>query len=266
MLVACTMLVFGLVASVAGALLWGSSVRAHEKQAFQTTATDVNETLEMQLRRDTEFLATLRGVLTMQPSMGATAFSEWFAAIEGHKRQVGGLGNLVVRSVSAAQLAGFQARRDADRAFRALVGGQVVPAPPAGRARYCLLSAGAVNTPYNPDIARLLQGDWCNQSSPIGGYPAGGTSQAGLLRSLTDSGQFLVYRVQAQGVSTFFIEGAFYRRGATLATVAQRRAGLIGWVSTSVDTPTLIRSAIGEHRDIAVALLHRNPGRPLEPM
>jgi hypothetical protein len=58
MLAACTILALGLAASVAGGLLWGSSVRAHEKQSFQTTATDVAETLEMQLSRDTEFVST----------------------------------------------------------------------------------------------------------------------------------------------------------------------------------------------------------------
>ena len=266
MVIACAILVLGLAASLAAALVWRSSVRTHEKQAFQTTATDVSETLEMQLRRDTEFVATLRGVLTMQPGLSAGGFNQWFTQIEGHERQVGGLGTLVVRSVGASELAAFQARRDADPAFRALLGGRVEPLRPDGRARYCLLSAGSVRTPYGPEIARLLQGDWCNPSSPIGGYPAGGTSQADLMRSITDSGQLVVYPVTAEGVSNFFIETAFYRRGESLASVAQRRAALLGWVSSSVDTPALIRSAVGEHRGIAVALYHSNPGRRPELM
>jgi diguanylate cyclase (GGDEF)-like protein len=266
MLVAGVILVFGLAVSVAGALLWHSSVRAHEKQAFQTTAADVGGELGTLLRRDTDFVATLRTVLTMQPGLSASGFNQWFTGLEGHQRQIGGLGTLVVRPVPAATLAAFQARRDADPAFRALVGREVESFVADGRARYCLLSGGSVNTPYSPDIARLLQGDWCNQSSAIGGYPVGGTSQADLMRSITDSGQFLVYPVTAEGVSTFFIEGASYRHGASLASVAQRRAALIGWVSSSFDIPTLIRSAVGEHRGIAVALYHSNPGQSLELM
>ncbi len=266
MLVAGGILVLGLAISLAGAQLWRSSVRTHEKQAFQETATDVGETLEMQLRRDTDFIATLRTVVAMHPSLSASVFNQWFTGLEGRQRQVGGLGTLLVRSVSAGALTAFQARRDADPAFRTLVGKRIEPFVADGRTRYCLLSAGNVNTAYSPDIARLLQGDWCNPNSPIGGYPAGGTSQADLMRSIADSGGFLVYPVRAEGVSTFFIEGASYRRGVALMSVAQRRAALVGWVSSSFDIHSLIRSAIGEHRGLGVTLYHRNPGQRSELM
>jgi len=291
MLLACAVLVLGLAVALAGALLWRSTVRSQERQTFQTNATDVSETMESLLQRDTDFVATLRTVLRMQPDLGASGFDRWFGELEGHRREVGGLGTLVVRPVPAATLAAFQARRDAEPAFRALVGGRLEPVPggtraggqvepvpggarppsgarrlPDGRPGYCLLAAGAVNTPYGPAITQLLQGDWCNPSSPIGGYPAGGTSQAELMRAIADSGRFLVYPVSEEGRSTFFIEAAVYRQGASLAGSARRRAAVIGWVSSSFDIPTLIRSAIGEHRGLAVALYHGNPGRRLEPM
>ncbi len=266
MLVASVILVLGLAVSLAGALLWRSSVRTHDKQTFQTIAADVSETTETLLRRDTDFVATLRAVLTMQPKLSAGGFSQWLTELDGHQRQVGGLGTLVVKSVPAAELAAFQGRRDADPAFRALVGGRVEPVVRGDRARYCLLSAGGVNTPYSPGIARLLQGDWCNPRSSIGGYPTGGTSQADLMRSIADRGAFLVYPVMADGVSTFFVEAAFYRRGARLGSVTRRRAALVGWVSSSFEIPALIRSAVGEHRGLAVTLYHSNPGERPELM
>jgi diguanylate cyclase (GGDEF)-like protein len=263
MLIAYAILAAGLVASLGSALLWRASVRAHERQTFQTTAADVGGTLEMELRRDTDFVSTLRAVLTRQPGLSASDFSRWFTALEGQRRQVGSLGTTVVLSVPAAELATFQARRNADPAFRALVSGRIAPIVPNGRARYCLLSAGGEVTPYGPSIARLLQGDWCNPNSPIGGFPAGGTSQAQLMRSLVDSGKLLVYPITAEGETTFYIEGAFYRRDAS---AVGRRAALVGWVSSPFDTPALIRLAIGEHRGIAVALYHSNPGQRLELM
>jgi diguanylate cyclase (GGDEF)-like protein len=267
MLAGCVIPVLGLALSLLSALLWHSSVRAHERQTFQNTATDVGETLEMQLRRDTDLVSTLRAVLMMQPKLSAGGFSRWYTALEGRRRQVGGLGTLVVRSVPAAELATLQAQRSADPAFLALGGGgTVVPVVPDGRARYCLLSAGEASTPYNPGIAHILEGDWCNPNSPIGGYLVGATSQALLMRSVADSGRLLVHPVTAEEESNFFIEAAFYRRGASLATVAHRRAALVGWISTSFDIPTLIGSAVGARRDIAVALYHSNPGRPLELM
>jgi hypothetical protein len=169
MLLACAILVVGLAASLGSALLWRSSVRAHDRQAFQVRSTDVNETLEALLRRDADFVATLRGVLTMQPHLRATRFDQWFAQLRGEQREVGGLGTTVVEAVPAAKLAAFQARRNADPAFRAFAGGRVVPVAPSGRARYCLLSAGGTVTPYNRAIGQLLQGDWCDPSSAIGG-------------------------------------------------------------------------------------------------
>jgi diguanylate cyclase (GGDEF)-like protein len=264
MLIACAILVVGLATSLGSGLLWRSTVRAHDRQAFQIRSTDVNETLETLLRRDADFVATLRGVLTMQPHLRATRFDQWFAQLRGKQREVRGFGTTVVEAVPAAELVAFQARRNADPAFRVFAGGRVVPVAPSGRARYCLLSAGGTVTPYNQAIGQLLQGDWCDPSSAIGRYPAGRTSQAVLMRSVTDSGQFLVYPVTAQGVSTLFIEAAFYKLGASLGSVAQRRAAVAGWVGSSFEIADLMRQAVGDHRGLSVALYHSNPGQPEE--
>ncbi|HXN39600.1 MAG TPA: EAL domain-containing protein [Solirubrobacteraceae bacterium] len=255
-------LLAGLAMSLASALLWRASVHGHEREAFQTSATDVNRGLETLLRRDSDFVATLRGVLKMEPHMSATRFDRWFATLEGKQRQVGGLGTTVVEVVPARQLAVFQARRDADPAFRAFVGGTIVPVKRARRARYCLLSAGGTVTPYDREVGALVQGDWCDPATPIGGYADAGTSQARLLQSITESGQVLVYPVAVEGVSTLFLEAAFYRPGARLASVAQRRAAVAGWVGSSFQIGALIHQAIAGHRDLGVTLYHSNPGRP----
>lgn len=260
MLLACAILVVGLAASFGSALLWRSSVKAHDRQQFQTSSTDVNETVETKLRRDADFVTTLRGVLTMQPHLSATRFDQWFSQLQGKQREMSGLGTTVVEAVPAADLVAFQARRAADPAFRAFVGGTDAPIAPDGRLRYCLLSAGGTVTPYTREVGQLVQGDWCNPDSPIGGFEDGGILQAHLLRSVTDSGQFLVYPVTVQGVSTLFIEAAFYRRGASLQSVAQRRAAVSGWVGSSFGITALIHEAIGAHQGLSVALYHRNPG------
>src|ERR1700722_8936905 len=114
MVLACSILIVGLVASLGSALLWRSSVKTHGKQEFQTSSTDVSETLETLLQRDADFVATLRAVLTMRPHMSATSFDEWFAQLQGKQREVRGLGTTVVEVVPAADLAAFQARRAAD--------------------------------------------------------------------------------------------------------------------------------------------------------
>jgi diguanylate cyclase (GGDEF)-like protein len=259
MFLACAILLVGLAVSLGSALLWRSNVRTHNKQEFQTSATDVSETLETLLQRDADFVTTLRAVLTMQPHLSASGFDEWFAQLQGKQREVSGLGTTVVEAVPASDLAAFQARRAADPAFRAFVGGTNVPVAASGRTRYCLLSAGGTVTPYTREVGQLVQGDWCNPSSPIGGFADGGISQAKLMQSITDSGQFLVYPVKVQKVSTLFIEAAFYRRGAPLASVAQRRAAVAGWVGSSFEIAALIHEATGTHHGLDVALYHSNP-------
>jgi diguanylate cyclase (GGDEF)-like protein len=263
-LVACAILLAGLGASLGSALLWRSSVRTHDRQEFQTNSTDVSGALGTLLQRDADFVATLRAVLTMQPHLSATRFNQWFAQLQGKQRQVGGLGTTVVEAVPAAELAAFQARRNADPAFRTFVGGRLEPVARSGQARYCLLSVGGTVVPYDQATGQLLQGDWCNPSSSIGAYPAGATSQALLMQSVTDSGQFLVYPVRAQGVSTLFVEAAFYKYGASLRSVAQRRAALVGWVGSSFKIADLISMAVGDQRGLGVALYHSNPGQPEE--
>jgi diguanylate cyclase (GGDEF)-like protein len=262
MLVAGAILVLGLGASLAGALLWRATLRTHDRQGFRVSATDMRETLEPLLRRNADFVATLRTVLTMQPHMSATRFDQWFDQLEGTQQQTGGLGTTVVEAVPAARLEAFQARRNADPEFRALVLGKLVPVPRSGRTRYCLLSAGGTATPYSQAVAQLLQGDWCDPSSQIGSYPTGEMPQPQLMRSMAESGQLLAYPVTAQGISTLFLEAAFYRRGANLASAAQRRAAVAGWVGSSFDVTALIRQAVDEHPGLSVALYHSNPGRP----
>jgi diguanylate cyclase (GGDEF)-like protein len=261
-LVASAILVLGLVASVAGALLWRATVRSRAQKQFQVAATSVSNSADALLSRDADVVGTLRAVLSMEPHMSATRFDEWFAELRDRQQQVGGLGTTVVEVVPARELSAFQARRAGEPAFRAFVGGAIARVADSGRARYCLLSAGGTVTPYTREVGLLVQGDWCNPASPIGGFADGGVSQAALMQSIADSGQFSVYPVTVQGVSTLFVEAAFYLHGATLTSAAQRRAALVGWVGSSFQIATLMREAIGTRRDMSLTLYHRNPGQP----
>jgi diguanylate cyclase (GGDEF)-like protein len=259
-LAAGAILVLGIAASLAGALLWRSSVHAREKATFETAATDVSGRLEIQLRRDTDFVKAIRAVLTMQPDLSASGFDQWFGQLEDRQAQPSGFGALVVKSVPAAELASFQAQRNADPAFRAVVGGRVEPVATTGRARYCLLAAGSADIAYSPELAALLQGDWCDPTSLIGGYRQNDTTRAQFTQELTDSGQFGVYSTAVSGVSSLILEAAVYRRGAPLASTAQRRAAVLGWVLDSFDLPALMQSALGTDQGLAVTLYHENSG------
>ncbi len=257
---ACGIVVLGVAASIAAALLWTASVHARERQAFQTSAADISGTLKTQLRRDTDFVRSVRAVMTRQPNLSASGFQQWLALLEEEREQPAGYGALIVRSVPASQLAAFEARRDADPAFRKLVGGQPEAVATDGSSRSCLLAAGTANVLYDPEVARLLQGDWCDPNSLLGGYQHNGTTRAQFTQAITDDGQYGVYSVNLSGVTSLIVEVAAYRQGAPLRSVTERQNAVLGWVLGSFDITSLMQSALGGTRGLAVTLYHSNPG------
>jgi diguanylate cyclase (GGDEF)-like protein len=261
----CGVVVLGVAGSLTAAVLWRSSVHARERETFQTSATDVAGTLQTLLRRDTDFVRAVRAVLAMQPTLSPSGFREWLTRLEERPGQQNGYGALVVRDVPASELASFESRRDTDPAFRALVAGHAEPVPVTGRSRYCLLAAGSANIGYTSELRSILQGDWCDPNSLIGGYRQSGTTRAQFTQAITDSGQYAVYSAMvAPGVSSLILEAAVYRRGMPAASVAERRAAVVGWVLGSFDISTLMRAAVGAHRRLAVTLYHRNGSLPPE--
>jgi len=252
--------VAGLAVSLAGALEWRSSARANEKQVFATAATDVSATAETLLRRDTDFVATLHTVLTINPNLSQPQLDEWYGELEGFQRQAGGLGTTVIAAVSPAHLRAFLARRNASPAFQVLVG-TIQPVRLTGRSRYCLISTSeSASGPISAAFAKLLQGDWCQTSSPIGAIQATGQQAA------TDTGGLLAAQVYLAGRRTLTFEQAYYRQGAALSTVAQRRAAVNGWIASSFDATALLSSALSGHPGLGVDLYRAEPGKQSELM
>jgi diguanylate cyclase (GGDEF)-like protein len=256
--VAFAILLTGLIVSVVGGPWWRSSVQGEHRRAFERTASDVTTTLGSMLRRDADFVTTLRAIMSMDPQMGASRFDRWFAELNGREREVGGLGTSIVARVPAGKLSSFLARRDADAAFRTLVGGTPEHVPADG-APACLLAAGVSESGgLGAAVARTLQGDWCEPSSPIG------ISQAVAMRTQADTGEMLVLPVTAQGVETMFFQSAFYGDGTSPRSAAQRRRALAGWISSSFDIPAVVEAAMNGQKGLGVALYHANPGEPVE--
>ncbi len=258
-LVAFTVLVLGLAASAAGGLLLRSADRAGAPRAFQSTAAEITTELATLLRRDADFASTIRGVLTMQPNLSPTQFNTWYDTLGGGRQQPDSLGTVIVRSVPAGDLSSFLARRNTDPAFSALIG---TPAPVkrGSQSHYCLLAAGSRLASAVRASMQVAQADWCLSSSPIGGF------EAPLLNAATETGQSLVYAVPAFGTPLMMLESPFYKLGAPLGTVAERRAAVQGWTVSAFAVSDVIRLAIGTNSGYSVALYHRNPGHLSELM
>ena len=66
------------------------SVQARNNQSFQTTASNVSGTLDTLIRRDTDFVRSVRAVFTMQPNLSPGGFDRWFNQLEDHQVELGG--------------------------------------------------------------------------------------------------------------------------------------------------------------------------------
>jgi diguanylate cyclase (GGDEF)-like protein len=249
------MLLAGFAVSTAAGLMRRATVARDDRQSFQLTASSVTATLSTLLGRNADFVSTLRALLSVQPHLGATGFDNYYTELAGQRRQVGAVGSAAVAIVPARDLPRFEARRDADRAFKALLGKWLVPVARGSQQRYCLLSAGRELMTLNSLTAQLVQEDWCEASTPLG------VSQSALLTSATDSAQSVAVPVDLDWLHTVFLESAVYAHGAGVHTVEQRRAAVTGWVISSFDLGAVIRAAVGTNPDLAVQLYHANPGQ-----
>ena len=254
-LIVATIVAAGLALSVIGAIAWHASAQENQTQAFATSAADVTQSVATLLRRETGLTGTLSTVMTLEPQLSQKRLDNWYTALEGPEIQAGGLGTTVVAAVPAARLESFLARRNREPAFSVLVG-TPLPVRRDGRARRCLISnSESLVGALSAEFARAIQGDWCQPSSAIG------RTQAAWLGAATDTGLLLAAPAFFDGRHTLALVQAFYRQGAPLSAVAERRAAVDGWMVSSFDIEALLHTALGGRPSLAVAVRRSDAGR-----
>ncbi len=246
-------LVTGLVFSAISAVMWARAAESNDRKDFHAVAEDVTSTVGILLQRDTNFVATLRTVLTMDPNLTPTQFQDWYGRLQASQRQVGGIGSAVVNVVPAKGLARFQARRDADPAFIRLLGSSIAAVPATGQQEYCLLGSSGALMPLPSVAARLVQQDWCNLRTFVG------STEASPLWASAAGNRILVRPINEAWLHTTLFEVPFYRRGVPVRTPAQRTANTLGWVVSSFDVGTLLQQALGRNHGLHVGLRYINP-------
>jgi diguanylate cyclase (GGDEF)-like protein len=250
--------IIGAAASTFLADRWRASAISANKSAFTSTATDLSRTLEAKLAANIALVRTLRSIATMEPNAGEARFQQWYDQLQLGVPAFTGSGAELIQPVPASRLGAFRRYAKTDPAFRGLLLGDFQIVPPGKRPVYCLARAivgpaGASNL-YPP----LL--DYCAPVLPgIGHSPF-----AALFHAAASGGSTVVTPIP--GFSLVALGEAVYRRGAPLQTNRQRRAAFTGVIGTSFDSAALLRSLLGDHRSLRLALYHRNPASPLVPI
>ncbi len=253
-----SILILGIVASLCLAVVWRASARKHEAQAFRSAAANVTATLSTLLQRNFDLTRTIRAIATMNPNIGESAFVKWSEQLQLGSRADGGLLIFFIRQVPRKDLASYLRAAARDPVFSQILAGQSQIVPAGDRPRYCLVQ-GFLDTGNTHSSLPLLV-DLCAPTFPGVGrspYPA-------LLQAMTDTGTMRAVPEPAVKTSEIVTGDAVYRSDADLATIADRRAAVIGWVGSSFDGASVIDGVIAGRKSLAVALFHQNAGDPLQ--
>jgi diguanylate cyclase (GGDEF)-like protein len=242
-----------MTATVGGALAQRSSVRSESRRAFLATSSDVASSMASALRRDTDFVATMRSTLASQPDMTNAQFSRWIESTQAMTRYPGGIGYAFTADVPPAKLDEFAARLLADPPPSALPTSRFTLIPPGSRPFYCLLRLSTAGSGITSKLPLGL--DDCAAGIP--GIVS--QSPAKILASARDTNQVSVLALDAKH-GVFGLASAVYRGGVAPATVAGRRAALVGWADGTFDGAAILAAGGGVTPGLRVEISHRNPG------
>ena len=251
------LIVAGLAGSGFLAAEWRSSVRDANAKAFSSTAADLSSALRSKLVTNIDLTREMRARATTEPGDSESTFLEWYAQLQRGAPATPHVAATLIELVPAARLAAFRRHAESDPAFRAVDGGSFKIVPAGRRAVYCLIRATVgIGAAASPNAGLL---DYCAPALPgvaRSPYPE-------LVRTATDTGTFIVTPLTtAAAASLVAIGAAVYRRGAPLATAAERRSAVTGFIGTTFDSAVLIGSIIGD-RPLGAALYHKDRGGPV---
>jgi diguanylate cyclase (GGDEF)-like protein len=249
---------FGLSVTAIVAVAWHANAVGTNTRAFQATASDLGSALEAKLGTNVALTRTIRARAAAGTEDDETRFLQWYRELQRGAPSPPDVMALLIERVTASRLPAFRRRVAADPAFRALLGSRLQVIPRGTRPIYCLTRAIVGSSAVSSRLQGLL--DYCATAVPHIGrspYPA-------LVRAATDTAGFVVTPVPASGKRLVAIGAAVYSRGAPIATPVERRAAVTGFVATTFSASALIRSLLGGHSALTLALYHRNAGGSLQ--
>ena len=251
-------IVLGVTASIFLAAEWRSNVLDSNRTSFDSTAGDVSSALSAKLNTNIGLTRTMRARAAMGTEDGESGFLQWYQELQRGSPSPPDVVATLIQLVPAAGLSAFRRQAEADPAFRSRVGSKFNVIPAGARPVYCLTRAIVGNAAATVSYPGLP--DYCAPTARgIGPSP-----YAALVRTATDSGSFIVTPFRANGGHTLVAIGAaVYRRGASITTIAARRAAVTGIIGTTFDSAALIRSVVSA-RLMTMALYHRDTGGSLQ--
>jgi diguanylate cyclase (GGDEF)-like protein len=251
--------VFGLGASIFAATEWRSDAVEANRRSFESTAAGLGSAVEARLNTNVALTRTMRARATMGTQGGETEFLQWYTELQRGAPFPSGVVSIYIQVVPASRLSAFQRQVEMDPAFRKLLGTDPQVVPAGRRPYYCLTRAIVGNAVAMSRYPGLF--DYCAPDA----YGIDHSPYTYLTSTATETGAFIVTPPFATAARPLIAIGAaVYRRGARIATPSLRKAALVGFIGTTFDGATLMRSVLMGRRTLTMALYHRNIGGRLE--
>jgi diguanylate cyclase (GGDEF)-like protein len=254
-LIGALIVVVGVAASSFVAGVWRSDALDANRRSFDATASDLSSTLEARLMMDVALTRTMRARATMETQDDETQFLQWYRELQRGTSSPSAVAATFIQIVPAARLSAFRREAETDPAFRKLLDSKFDVVPPGRRPSYCLTRAIVGSVSATSLYPGLL--DYCAPIVPgIGRSP-----YPSLVHTATDTGSFIVTPLLDTGSrSLVAIGAAVYKRGASITTLAARRAAVTGFIGTTFDSAATIRSVLMGRPALTLMLYHGNIG------
>jgi diguanylate cyclase (GGDEF)-like protein len=226
----------GTVGSVFGVSVFSRLHGRASRQAFEASAQGIASVLKLSIQRQQDLAISAGAFFSDDPGATQAQFLQWTKA-EGVLARYPQLQTLTeVRLVTAAELPAYAAFEIAHPSGL-LDNGGFTPFPAGSRPYYCFAAASMRRTNVEAPVGT----DYCQ------------TWLGPQLLKARDSGQSTYVPYKSGKVSELAIGSAIYRGGVVPATVAARRADLIGWIGIASLPGIMLHTALIGHPSTAVA-------------
>ena len=219
------------------------SQRAH--QNLQTSSAEIAATLNLAIQHEQDLAISAGTFIVENPNASESSFIRWVNNVDAFQRYSEILAVAIVDVVRPSQLPAFAARAAINAKESKAPTQTFTLTPPGKRPFYCLVDVEHAR----PGLTEIPIGlDMCDSS--LGPQ----------LLQARDSGQETYAPDSLGGPAAFAVGTPLYRHGSHPSTLAGRRANIIGFTGTEIQTNTILMTALLGHPKDAVAFHYQRGG------
>ncbi len=235
----------GCLTSYLGANNLAQNAAQRARANLQTTTAEISSTLNLAIQHEQDLAISAGAYIVENPNASESSFIRWVNNVDAFQRYPEILAVAEVEVVTPSQLPAFAARAAINEKESKAPSQTFTLTPPGKRPFYCLVDveharAGQTEIPIGLDLCDSSLGPQLLQAR--------------------DSGQPTYAPDSLGGNAAFAVGTPLYRDGSHPATVAGRRASLIGFTGTEILPNRILMSALAGHPGTAIAFRYQRSG------